>query len=130
MEISISSVLFNDNSIDLKNHSLDLTKVKSLNFYEIDNNKHNSIKLAKLSIQEGGLIPAVLNYSNELMVDLFLKNKILFTDITLFNEIVIKKFIKDGNNVPLPSINEIIEAFNIIDSYMLNMQLMNDEFNR
>ena len=120
MEISISSVLFENNNIDLKNHNLDLTKIKSLNFYEVDLIKFNAINLAKIALAEGGLVPAVLNYTNELMVELFLKNKIHFTDITLYNEKIMTKFINDKNNIEFPNINEILEAFKIVDTYLLS----------
>ncbi len=126
MEISISSVLFNNNSIDLSDHNLDLTKIKTLNFHRIDNDKFNAIELAKFSINEGGLIPAVYNYSNELMVDLFLDKKILFTDIVFYNEKIIRKFIKDGNNVEIPNINDIGNAFDLIDAYIPTLIPIND----
>ena len=126
MEISISSVLFDDNSIELKDHNLDLTKIKSLNFLKIDNDKFNSINLAKLSLNEGGLMPAVLNYSNELLVELFLNNKISFHEITLINERIINKFISDGCNIQIPVYQDLINAFKIIDSYMISNKLIID----
>tara|TARA_S200000501_G_C20746480_1_gene709739 strand:- start:11 stop:1174 length:1164 start_codon:yes stop_codon:yes gene_type:complete len=122
MEISISSVLFNDNIADLSNYVINLIKLKSLNFYEIDKDKFNAIDLAKFSLREGGLIPAVFNYTNELMVDLFLSQKILFTDIPIFNEKIIKKFILDGNNVEIPDISDISEAFKTVDTYLLSLK--------
>ncbi len=118
MEISISSVLFDNNSVELGCHNLDLVKIKSLNFYEIDNNKFNAINLAKLSLNEGGLVPAVLNYSNELMVELFLNKQIKFNEITLKNEYIINKFILDGCNVKIPAIDDVKNAFRIVDSYI------------
>lgn len=120
MEISISSVLFDNNSVELKNHNLDLAKIKTLNFYEIDSSKFNAINLAKISLNEGGLVPAVLNYSNELMVELFLNNQIKFSDITLKNERIINKFIVDGCNVKIPVIDDLRNAFKIVDSYILS----------
>lgn len=118
MEISISSVLFDNNSVELECHNLDLIKIKSLNFYEIDNNKFNAINLAKLSLNEGGLVPAVLNYSNEIMVELFLNKQITFNEITSKNEYIINKFILDGCNVKIPVIDDLKNAFRIVDSYI------------
>ena len=51
MEISISSVLFENNDIDLNKFSLDLTDIKSLNFYEVNNEKFKAIDLAKFSLK-------------------------------------------------------------------------------
>ena len=126
MEIAISSVLYEQNNIKLDDHNLDLTKIKSLNFHEIDNNKFNAINLAKFSLSEGGLLPAVLNYSNELMVQLFLNREISFNEITLNNETVMNKFLVDGCNVNTPSIDDLTNAFKVVDSYTLKNQSIID----
>ena len=85
----------------------------------MDNKKFKAIDLAKLSLTHGGLAPAILNYTNELMVSLFLKNKILFTDIVINNENLLNQFIIDGNNKLDPSIEDINNCFKIIDEYVL-----------
>ena len=126
MEIAISSVLYEENIIDLNDHNLDLTKIKSLNFLEVDNNKFNAIKLAKFSLNEGGLLPAVLNYSNELMVQFFLNKEISFNEITLNNEIIMNKFLADGCNVNTPAIGDLANVFKIVDSYVLENQSIID----
>ena len=51
MEISISSILFDDNNIDLKKHKLDLSSIRSLNFIDVDNDKFKAIDLAKYSLE-------------------------------------------------------------------------------
>jgi 1-deoxy-D-xylulose-5-phosphate reductoisomerase len=117
MEISISSALFESDSINLDKLSLDLNKISSLNFIDVDNNKFKAINLGKKSIEYGGLAPAILNYTNELMVDYFLNKKILFTDIVENNEIILDKFISDNNNIKDPNIDDIIQSFKIIDMY-------------
>ncbi len=119
MEIAISSVLYEDNIVNLNNYNLDLIKIKSLNFFEIDANKFKAIKLAKFSLNEGGLLPAVLNYSNELMVQLFLNKKISFNKITSNNELIMNKFLADGCNINTPSIDDLNNLFKIVDSYVL-----------
>ena len=117
MEISISSILFDDNSINLDNHKLDLSSIKSLNFIEIDNDKFKAIKIAKASLDHGGLAPAILNYTNELMVNLFFEKKILFTDIVENNKHIMNQFILDNNNIKNPNIDDITQSFKIIDTY-------------
>jgi len=126
MEISISSVLFDNNSIELNNHDLDLTEIKSLNFHKIDNDKFIAINLAKFSLYEGGLLPAVFNYTNELMVELFLNNNISFNEITSMNENIMKKFLSDGCNTKKPGYQDLINAFKIVDSYMLSSRKIID----
>jgi 1-deoxy-D-xylulose-5-phosphate reductoisomerase len=117
MEISISSILFDDNSINLDNHKLDLSSIKSLNFIDIDNDKFKAIKIAKASLDHGGLAPAILNYTNELMVNLFLEKKFLFTDIVENNKHIMNQFILDNNNIKNPNIDDITQSFKIIDKY-------------
>ena len=126
MEIPISSVLFDENINNLETHNLFFIKIKSLNFFEIDSNKFNAIKLAKFSLNEGGLLPAVLNYSNELMVQLFLNKQISFNEITLNNEIIMNKFLADGCNIHTPTIVDLTNTFKIIDSYALTNQSIID----
>ena len=129
MEISISSVLFDNNNVDLSKFHLDLKVIKSLNFYEIDDQKFNSINLAKKSLNYGGLAPSVLNYTNELMVDFFLQKKILFTDIVINNERFMKQFIADGNNIFDPNIEDINNSFEIIDNYIKQGLIIIGRFN-
>ena len=117
MEISISSILFDNNNVKLGNHKLDLSSIRSLNFIEIDNNKFKAIELAKYSLNHGGLGPAILNYTNELMVNLFLSKKISFTDIAENNKKIMELFMSDNNNIKNPNINDIIHSFAIIDKY-------------
>ena len=117
MEISISSILFDDNSINLDNHKLDLSSIRSLNFIEIDNDKFEAIKIAKISLEHGGLGPAILNYTNELMVNLFLNKKISFTDIVENNKHIMNQFIFDNNNIKNPNIDDITQSFKLIDKY-------------
>ena len=118
MEISISSILFDDNNVKLDNNKLDLSSIRSLNFISIDNNKFKAIELAKYSLNQGGLGPAILNYTNELMVNLFLNKKISFTDIAENNKKIMELFMSDNNNIKNPSINDIIHSFTIIDKYV------------
>ena len=117
MEISISSILFNDNDIDLRKHKLDLSYVRTLNFMDVDNDKFIAIELAKTSLHYSGLCPAILNYTNELMVNLFLKKRISFTDIVENNKKIMERFISDNNNIQNPNINDIGQSFAIIDDY-------------
>ena len=125
MEISISSVLFDDNNVDLNKYHLDLKTIKSLNFYEVDDQKFNAINLAKKSLDYSGLAPSILNYTNELMVSLFLQKKILFTDIVINNEKFLDYFIANGNNKYVFDIDDIKQSFAIVDEYAQKYQLNN-----
>ncbi|MGN1121262.1 MAG: 1-deoxy-D-xylulose-5-phosphate reductoisomerase [Eubacteriales bacterium] len=66
---------------------LDLTKVGTLTFFEIDQEVFPSVKLARRAVRTGGVNPCVYNAANEVCVDLFLERKIKYTDIfTLIDE--------------------------------------------
>jgi 1-deoxy-D-xylulose-5-phosphate reductoisomerase len=116
MEVSISSILF-DSNIDLNKHKLDLSSIGSLNFIDIDKDKFKAIELAKNSLDYGGLCPAILNYTNELMVNFFLKKKISFTDIVENNKKIMEEFITNNNNIQNPSIDDISQSFASVDEY-------------
>ncbi len=60
---------------------LDLSKIGKLTFYNVDNNAFPTVNLARKAIRLGGVMPAVFNGANEACVDLFLREKIKFTDI-------------------------------------------------
>jgi len=62
--------------------SLNLTAIGTLTFEPPDLEKFPCIKLAYDALSSGGSTPAVLNVVNEYAVYRFLKNEILFTDIS------------------------------------------------
>ena len=68
---------------------LDLFKVARLTFSEPDHEAFPFLDLAKEAFRLGGAMPAVLNASDEVAVENFLKGKISFTDIF---DVVIKTF--------------------------------------
>jgi 1-deoxy-D-xylulose-5-phosphate reductoisomerase len=61
---------------------LDLVKVKSLDFFEVDSETFHGISLARRAAALGGLYPCVLNGANEQLVELFLCGKIRFAAMT------------------------------------------------
>lgn len=60
---------------------LDLAKVGTLTFAEVDNETFPSVELARCALRSGGLMPCVYNAANEACVELFLARKIKYTDI-------------------------------------------------
>jgi len=67
--------------------SLDLSQVRTLEFYEIDDAKFPLVKLARKALEEGGSTPVVLNTANEVTVKAFIEGEIPFSHIA---EIVTK----------------------------------------
>lgn len=73
--------------------SLDLFRIQTLNFYEPDMNTFKCLNLAFEAGSKGGNMPVILNSSNEVAVDLFLNNKIKFTDIANIIDDCMKHFV-------------------------------------
>lgn len=61
--------------------SLDLTKISTLNFKELDYERYPLVKIAKDIGKFGGNIGAVINAANDTAVDLFIKGEIKFIEI-------------------------------------------------
>lgn len=80
---------------------------KKLTFRKIDKKKFPAIKLVYHVLNIGGLAPHIFNYNNELLVEYFLKKKIKFTNIVKYNEITLKKFFKNNQNVIKPTLKDI-----------------------
>jgi len=81
MTIPISYALSYPHHLENSLPPLDLTKVGPLTFQEPDFKKFKCLSLALEAAKIGGSMPTVLNASNEVAVEAFLKRKISFLDI-------------------------------------------------
>jgi 1-deoxy-D-xylulose-5-phosphate reductoisomerase len=70
---------------------LDLTKIGVLTFEPPDEVRFPCLRLAKLAVQVGGTMPAVLNAADEIAVNAFLQRKIGFMDIPAIIEAVMER---------------------------------------
>ena len=82
MKIPIFNSIFNNYNNHLKTKKLDYKKIKNLDFNKVDSNKFPSIKILNKLNNKNTLFETVLVSANDELVDLFLKGKIKFTDIT------------------------------------------------
>lgn len=87
---------------------LNLTQVGKLTFFDVDHETFPSINLAKRAVNYGDIGTCVYNASNEECVNLFLQDKIRYTDIFEIMEKCTEKF-KNGNTES-PAIEDIIDA--------------------
>jgi len=78
--------------------SLDLSKIRALEFYNVDMNKFSLVKLARYALEEEGSVSIALNAGNEVVVDAFLNKKVKFTDIFKILEELIGKHEKSKVN--------------------------------
>ena len=86
--------------------SLDFAQLAALTFDKPDFDTFSLLSLAYFAIERDGIIPAVLNASDEVAVDAFLSNKIGF--IQLFD--VVNEVVRGYDNIINPSLDDIVEA--------------------
>ncbi|NYB74267.1 1-deoxy-D-xylulose-5-phosphate reductoisomerase [Sedimentibacter hydroxybenzoicus DSM 7310] len=106
MRVPIQFALFYPERIHNSYKSLSLTDIGNLTFEKPDMEVFKCLRLAFDALKAGGTMPAVLNASNEVCVDLFLNKKISFLDIGNINEQVMLKH----SSVKIDSIETILEA--------------------
>ncbi|MCK5925948.1 MAG: 1-deoxy-D-xylulose-5-phosphate reductoisomerase [Methylococcales bacterium] len=71
---------------------LNIFDVRQMDFEEPDLDRFPCLRLAYEAISAGGIMPTVLNASNEIAVDEFLNERIKFTDIPLVVEQCMQQF--------------------------------------
>jgi len=91
MKIPIFNSIYNRSNNNLKTKKLDYKKLNNLNFKPIDSNKFPSIKILNKLNNKNTLFETVLVSANDELVDLFLQDKIKFTDISK----ILKKILND-----------------------------------
>lgn len=104
MKLCIQYALTYPNKLPGLTTPLDLTKVGTLSFYEIDNETFPSLNIARRALRTGGVNPCVYNAANEVCVDLFLDRKIKYTDIFTLIENACGRFGKGEGTLTLDSI--------------------------
>lgn len=95
MKVPIAYALSYPNRLNNIALSLSLKDVAKLEFYEADLNRFEPISLAYTALKEKGTYPAVLNAANEEAVNLFLNEKIKFTDILKIVKLTLSAHIND-----------------------------------
>ena len=110
MEIPISSLFFPDKDYRSNDHDLDLTKLKALEFFGIDNERFPAFNLGKYIIEKDGIAPHLFNYINDKLVKLFLERVINYTKIVNFNERIIELYFKSHQNINEPNIDDLNES--------------------
>lgn len=85
---------------------LDFAKLAKLTFFEPDIDTFYLLKTAYSAFERGGNIPAVMNAANEAAVELFIEEKIRFTDI--FS--IVKNITDDYKLISVPALDEILES--------------------
>ncbi len=102
MKIPIFNSIYQKNNIKFNSSNLDLKKLNNLEFSSIDSKKFPSINILKYIPENISLYETVLISANDELVELFLKNKISFQNITINLKKILrlKKFLKYRNRTP------------------------------
>ena len=81
MKIPISNTLYRINNNFLNTKKIDIKKLNKMTFQNVDFKKFPSARFISKCLNLGHSTPIIVNASNEVLVDLFLKGKIAFLDI-------------------------------------------------
>ncbi len=106
MRIPIQYALSYPERLPSELKGLDFYKLRQLNFQAPDCAKFPCLKLAYQAALDGGTAPAVLNASNEVSVEEFLKGNLNFVSIPK----IVEKVLARHQNKKSPTLNEIFEA--------------------
>jgi 1-deoxy-D-xylulose-5-phosphate reductoisomerase len=104
MRIPIQYALTYPHRFELESETLDLARLSSLNFKEMDFDRFPCLRMAYDAGRVGGSMPTVLNAANESAVALFLDGKIDFLDI----ETLIQEAMDEHDVISNPSLDEIL----------------------
>ena len=85
---------------------LDMSKIQCLKFEPVNLNQFPCLKLALSAGRQEGTYPAVLCAANEVALELFLNQRISFTDIAT----IVQEILEQHQNIAQPSLEEILAA--------------------
>jgi 1-deoxy-D-xylulose-5-phosphate reductoisomerase len=110
MQIPIFNTLYFDKDHKLQSNQININILNNLNFKKINLSKYPMVKLLNLLPKKHSLFETVIVSANDILVELFLSQKIRFTDIQkkLFQIIKMKEFVKYKKIYPL-KIKDIID---------------------
>ena len=89
-----------------KDNALNLFEVGPLEFIPPDFDKFPNLELAYVAGRKGGTMPAVLNASNEVVVEAFIAEKIRFVDMPA----IVKETLSSHWQKEISSIGDVLEA--------------------
>ena len=115
MQVPIFNTLYSNDNKKLKSKKIDIDKLNNLDLKKINIKRYPMIRLLNLLPSKHSLFETVVVSANDTLVQLFLENKIKFTDIQkkLFNIINKKQFINYKKKSP-KTISDIVELNNYV----------------
>ena len=115
MKIPIFNTLYFNSNKKIKSKKININKLNNLNLENVDLAKFPLVKIINELPSESSLFETVIVSANDELVNLFLKNKIKFTDINikLFKLIKSKEFNKYKTILP-KNVNDILNLNNYV----------------
>ena len=122
MKIPISNILYENKNVYSNSKKIDSKKLNKISFQNVDVKKFPSILLIEKCLNMGLSTPIIINAANEVLVKLFLEEKIKFLDIVntinkIFKDKEFKKYATRKPN----SIKNIINVDNWARLKTINM---------
>lgn len=108
------ALLYPKHLADSNNNPLDIAKVGTFHFKEMDYTRYPLVKLAKEIGQFGGNFGAILIGANDEAVELFIHKRINFIDI----EVLIIKTLKAAHFIKHPTARELVDSNNWAKKYV------------
>lgn len=106
MRIPIQYALTFPSRIAADNPRINFKRLSTLQFEEPDYKTFRNLTLARIALEKGGNMPAILNAANEIAVWAFLNNRIGFLDMTAMVEKAMEKI----NYIEKPNITDYFES--------------------
>jgi 1-deoxy-D-xylulose-5-phosphate reductoisomerase len=89
---------------------LDLAKIATLTFQEVDTERFPALLLARQSLEKGGNAPTILNAANEIAVAEFLSQRIDYVSIPRLVEETLSQAEQSGMSGQITSLDDVWEA--------------------
>jgi 1-deoxy-D-xylulose-5-phosphate reductoisomerase len=106
MRFAIQCALTYPDRLDSELPVLSMTELGALHFMEPDVDRFPCLRLARVAAKHGGSMPAVLNATNEVAVELFLNEEIPFSGIWK----CVERVMEHHDIVADPTLEQIVEA--------------------
>ena len=110
MKVPIFNSIYSNESKSIKTKELSISKLNNLNLEKPNNKRFNVLKILKFLPNKTSLFETAIVSANDILVDLFLKNKISYLDISkkLYKFIKLNKIKTFRHKVP-KNIQDILE---------------------
>ena len=124
MKIPIFNSLYTNFEKKIKTKELNINLLNKLNFTEVDIRKFPIVKVLKKMPSNDSLFETVIVSANDKLVDLFLKKKITFNQISIFLlKIIEMNEFKKFKKIKVKNIDQIIKLSNYVSLKTGNLRL-------